>query len=76
MTKFIKLVLLEDGKEIPTLVDLADIHAFRKGLDGKVMVFYKERDPTDGLQWNDTIKDLPHKISEALAADGIIIITL
>lgn len=76
MAKFIKLVLLENGKEVPSLIDLADIHCFRKEVDGKVMIFYKERDPTDGLQWNDTIKDLPHEISTALTREGVMIISL
>ena len=81
MAKFIKLVLLvEDSngkaKEEPTLIDLADIHSFRKNSDGKVMVFYKERDSADGLQWNDYIKDAPSAITAALAKDGVEIISL
>ena len=76
MAKFIKLTLIVEGKDEPALIDLADIHCFRKGSDGKVMVFYKERDATDGLQWNDYVKDAPSSISAALAKDGVEIITL
>jgi hypothetical protein len=76
MQKFIKLTLLVDGKEEPALIDMADIHAFRKAQNGIVMVYYKQVDPADGLQWNDAVKELPKQISDALAKDGIEIITL
>lgn len=75
MATFIKLIVLEENKELPTLIDLADIHSFQKR-DNGLRVFYKARDPEDGLMWTDDIKDTAGAISAALAAEGVKIITL
>jgi ribosome biogenesis protein Nip4 len=75
MAIFIKLTILTDNKEENTLTDIADIHCFRRNSEGKVSVWYKNRDDNNE-HFSDDIKDTAGEISKALNESGVKIITL
>jgi len=57
MAKFIKLTLLVDGEKEQALIDMADIHGFRRNVEGTISVWYKSRDPEDGSQYSDVVAE-------------------